>query len=121
MPPCCILFRWKQANEGTRACSRTHVRGPDSCHNASSLHTPWLLAARRRRLPPLPPSRLRRAYVCNDFATLEALRGGVDPTQPNAVERISLLDMVEMQPHLVRAYLDSKVRAHVGVWAGGRV
>ncbi|KAG2433162.1 hypothetical protein HYH02_012705 [Chlamydomonas schloesseri] len=50
------------------------------------------------------------AYVCNDFATIAALRGGVDPTQPNAVNRISLLDMVENQPHLAHVYLDTKVQ-----------
>ncbi|GLI65654.1 hypothetical protein VaNZ11_009254 [Volvox africanus] len=50
------------------------------------------------------------AYVCNDFATIQALKAGVDPTQPNAVERISLLDMVEKQPHLALMYFDSKVK-----------
>ncbi|PNW77116.1 hypothetical protein CHLRE_10g422750v5 [Chlamydomonas reinhardtii] len=50
------------------------------------------------------------AYVCNDFATIAALRGGVDPTQPNAVNRISLLDLVENQPHLALVYLDTKVQ-----------
>ncbi|GIL61931.1 hypothetical protein Vafri_16251 [Volvox africanus] len=50
------------------------------------------------------------AYVSNDFATIQALKAGVDPTQPNAVERISLLDMVEKQPHLAMVYLDSKVK-----------
>ncbi|GLC50121.1 hypothetical protein PLESTB_000344300 [Pleodorina starrii] len=50
------------------------------------------------------------AYVCNDTATIQALKAGVDPTQPNAVERISLLDMVEKQPHLALVYLDSKVK-----------
>lgn len=46
----------------------------------------------QRSPPPVSNARTRcRAHVCNDVATLLALKGGVDPTHANALDRISLL------------------------------
>lgn len=58
--------------------------------------------------------------MCNDFATIAALRGGVDPTQPNAVNRISLLDLVRPGGAVTCCDVSSGVAWGVSLaWHGG--